>query len=305
MSDATAFDHHRAAVHARLRTAGRRRSGPGSISWTINREVVVVAGWGRAILLQIAHPLVAAGVDEHSRFRAGPGARFRRLRSTVGAMRSLTFGDDDAAIAVATRINTIHDRVFGRLRAPAGSFAAGTTYSAHAPDLLAWVHATLVDSIPRTYELLVGPLTPNERDRYCEEAAVMEPLLDLPPGRVPRCSTALDAYMRAVVDSGAIAVTDTSRALARAVLFPPGWWLLWPVFRPVQLITIGLLPAAIREAYGFAWTPRHARALARWASVLRLLRRVLPAAAREWPSARRRGRGGEPGISPVPAAPAP
>jgi uncharacterized protein (DUF2236 family) len=303
--DATAFDHHRVAVHARLRTAGLRRSGPGSVSWTINREVLVVAGWGRAILLQLAHPLVAAGVDDHSRFRAGPLARFRRLRSTIGAMRSLTFGSDDDAMAVAARINTIHDRVFGRLRASSGAFAAGTAYSAHAPQLLLWVHATLVDSIPRAYELLVGPLTPDERDRYCEEAAVMEPLLDLPPGMAPRSSMALDAYMRDVVDSGAIAVTGTSRALARAVLFPPGWWLLWPMFRPVQLITIGLLPAGIREAYGFAWTPGHARALARWAKGLRALRRVLPAVAREWPSARRRGRCGEPSISPVPAAPAP
>jgi uncharacterized protein (DUF2236 family) len=286
--DSTALDRHRTAVRARLRAAGVSRSGPGTISWTINREVLVVAGWGRAILLQLAHPLVAAGVDEHSRFRAGLATRFGRLRSTVAAMRSLTFGDDEEAIAVAARINTIHDRVFGQLRAAAGPFPIETPYSAHDADLLRWVHATLVDSIPRAYEQLVGPLTPEERDRYCAEAAVMEPLLDIPTGQLPRTAAALDAYIRDSLASGTIAVTDSSRALARAVLFPPGWRLLWPVFRPAQLITLGLLPSGIREAYGFAWTRKDARALARWTTALRVLGRLTPAVVRQWPSARKR-----------------
>jgi uncharacterized protein (DUF2236 family) len=275
-------------VRARLRASGMSRSGAGSVSWRINREIVVTAGWGRAILLQLAHPLVAAAVHEHSSFRDGPGARLARLRSTVEAMRSLTFGTDEDAITVAARINAIHDRVFGEIPAASGSFPAGTAYSAHAPTLLGWVHATLVDSLPRAYEQLVAPLTPDERDRYCDEAAVMEPLLDIPPGMLPRNGAALDAYMRAVTEGGTLAVTDTSRTLARAVLFPPGWRLLWPAFRPVQLITIGLLPAALREAYGFGWTPKDARALVRWTTALRWLRRVVPARLRAWPSAQAR-----------------
>lgn len=287
-NDGDVFEQHQEAVRARLRAATMGRSGPGSISWTINREILVVAGWGRAILLQLAHPLVAAGVDEHSRFRAGLATRFARLRSTVNAMRSLTFGDDEEAIAVAARINTVHDRVFGSLRAAAGSFPSGTPYSAHDADLLRWVHATLVDSIPRAYEHLVGPLTPEQRDRYCAEAAVMEPLLDIPAGELPRTTTELDAYVRDMFTSGRIAVTARSRALARAVLFPPGWRLLWPVFRPAQLITIGLLPSAVRQAYGFTWTRKDARALARWTRALRVFGRLMPAVVRQWPSARRR-----------------
>ncbi len=282
-----AFDAHRAAVRERLRTSGLGRAGRGSVSWTINREIIVVAGWGRAILMQLAHPLVAAGVNDHSRFRAGFTTRLERLRTTVGAMRSLTFGDDEEAIAVAARINATHDRVFGRLDTGAGPFPAGTPYSAHAPELLRWVHATLVDSIPRAYELLVGPLTADERNNYCTEAAVMEPLLDITVGSVPRCFVELDDYIRSVLDDGPLAITDTSRALAHAVLFPPGWWVLWPLFRPVQLLTIGLLPSTIREAYGFRWTPKHARALTRWATALRWFRQVAPARVHDWPAARR------------------
>lgn len=287
-SPAPPLETHRAAVDRRLRASGIGRSGPGSVSWTVNSEVIVVAGWGRAILLQLAHPLVAAGVNDHSRFRAGPGTRAARLRSTVGAMRSLTFGDDEEAIDAAARINVIHDRVFGRLDASAGRYAADTPYSAHAPDLLRWVHATLVDSLPRAYELLVGPLSQDDRDRYCAEAAVMEPLLDIEPGTLPRSAADLDAQVREALANGALAITPTSRTLARAVLFPPAWWLMWPVFRPVQLITLGLLPPAIREGYGFTWTTKDARALVRWTSALRWLRRLTPPALCQWPAARRR-----------------
>ena len=270
------IDEHRTATRGRLIAAGAVRAGPGSASWTVNREVIVLAGWGRAILLQLAHPLVGQGVPEHSSFRGGLRSGVTRLSSTVGAMLALSFGTDDEAINAAAAINTIHDRV------------SGPGYSAHDPELLRWVHATLLDSMPAIYERLVAPLSPADRDRYCTDAAIMEPLLGIPDGLLPRNSEQLDAYMRHMLDGGRIVVSDRSRALGRAILFPPGWRFLWPVFRPLQLITIGLLPVRIREDYGFTWTARDARALARWTSGLRLLHRSLPRFVREWPKARRR-----------------
>jgi uncharacterized protein (DUF2236 family) len=282
------LDRHREAVRARLLRAGAVRPGVGDVTWKVNREVLIVAGWGRAILLQLAHPLVAAGVADHSAFRGSLLTSARRLSSTVRAMLSLTFGSDEEAITTAAAINGIHDRVSGRLGEPVGSLDAGARYSAHDPDLLRWVHGTLLESIPLTYELFVDRLTPDERDRYCAEASVMEPLLDIPEGLLPRNSAQLDAYMREMLDSGRIVVSARSRALARAILFPPGWRLLWPVFRPLQLTTIGLLPTAVREGYGFTWTSGDARALRRWTTALRLIRRATPRFVREWPAARRR-----------------
>lgn len=270
---------HRAAVRARLLQSGDVRPGPGSITWKINREIVMVAGWGRAVLLQLAHPCVAAGVHHHSSFRGSLLSSFRRLRATVGAMRSLTFGDTEQMIATAARINTIHDRV-------RGCSDSGTEYSAHDPDLQRWVHATLLESIPLTYEMLVGPLTREERDRYCSEASIMEPLLGMPSGSLPREWTQLDIYMREMLSTGRIVVTDTSRALARAVLYPPRWYVAWPAFRALQLITIGSLPPSVRQAYGFEWRPRDARAFARWTTAIRASLRLLPSFAREWPMAR-------------------
>jgi uncharacterized protein (DUF2236 family) len=290
MSSLPAIERHRAETGDRLRRSGITRPGPGSVSWKVNREIIVVIAWGRAILLQLGHPLVGAGVHDHSRFRGSLTASVARFRSTVGAMLALTFGNDQEAIAAAARINAIHDRVSGRLHAAAGDFAAGERYSAHDAELLRWVHATLLDSILLVYERLVGPLTAEERDRYCAESAVMEPLLNIPAGLLPRNRAALEAYMRDMLIGRSIAVTDSSRVLARAVLFPPWWRLCWPAFRPVQLITVGLLPPAIRHAYGFAWTRCDAHAMARWITALHWVRRLMPSILREWPLAHFAGR---------------
>jgi uncharacterized protein (DUF2236 family) len=275
------FERHREAVRARLLRSEHVPAGPGSAGWKINREMVVVAGWGRAILLQLAHPSVAAGVHHHSAFRGSLRASLGRLHSTVGAMLALTFGDREEMISAAAGINAIHDRVSGRV-------GPNQTYSAHDPDLQRWVHATMLDSIPLVYERFVGPLTGRERSAYCAESAIMEPLLGMPPDWLPRDQAQLDAYMSEMMASGTLVVSDTSRSLAQALLYPPQWWLAWPAFRLLQLLTVGTLPPAIREAYGFEWRARDERALARWTTVVRTLVRLLPPLAREWPIARQR-----------------
>ena len=279
----SAFERHRAAIQARLERSGLVRPGPDSITWRIHREVVVITSWGRAILLQLAHPAIAAGVDGHSGFRGSLLNGLRRGRSTVRAMLAFTFGDREQMVATAAGINALHDRVRGR-----GGESTGAAYSAHDPDLQRWVHATLVESVLLSYERLVGPLTRAERDQYCaEQAALVEPLFGMPAGWLPRHAADLDAYMRDMHASGTLVVTDTNRALARAVLYPPRWYLAWPAFRATQLLTIGSLPPSIRQAYGFDWRARDERALARWTALLRTLRRLLPSFAREWPAARR------------------
>jgi uncharacterized protein (DUF2236 family) len=272
------FERHRAAVRARLRESGQVRAGEGSISWQVNREVIAVAGWGRAILLQLAHPAVAAGVHNHSSFNRSLRSSLGRLHSTVDAMLAITFGDTERMISAAAGINVIHDRVNGRI-----DDRDGGSYSAHDPELQRWVHATLLESMPLIYGLLVRPLTPDERDRYCVETAIMEPLLGMPAGSLPRSSAELDAYLSEMLSSGQLVVSDTSRRLARAVLYPPHWRLAWPAFRAMQLLTIGTLPPSIRDAYGFKWRERDARAFARWTSFLRTSIWLLPRFARQWP----------------------
>lgn len=253
----------------------------------INREAVVLLGWGRAILLQLAHPLVAAGVADHSDFRAGASGFALRAKHTVGAMLSLTFGTDAEMRATADRINAIHDRTHGTLREAAGVFAAGTPYSARDPKLLAWVHATLLDSLPLAYETFAGPLTREEKDEYCAEATAIGPLLDIPPDLLPRNSTDLHRYLERMYRSGEIHVTSTAKLLARELLSPP----IGPatrLFSLGRLATIGLLPGPVRRGYGFDWSTNDERSLRRWTAVLRRVRWLLPSMLREWPAARRR-----------------
>lgn len=276
------LERHRSAVRSRLLRSNIERAAPGSVTWNINREMILLAGWGRAILLQLAHPSVAAGVHQHSTFRGSLRSSLMRLRSTVGAMLSITFGDTEQMIAAAAGINAIHDRVRGPVHE-----RSSASYSAHDPHLQRWVHATLIDSILRTHELLIGSLTTRERDQYCAQAVIMEPLLGMPPGWLPRTAQELDDVMRESFASGSLAVTATSRALAHALLYPPNWHMLWPAFRAMQLITIGLLPPAIRTAYGFEWREQDARAFVKWVRALRTIHRMLPRFATRWAIAAR------------------
>lgn len=257
------------------------------VSWTIHRERVLLAGWGRAILLQLAHPMVARGVAEHSAFATEPWGWSRRLNRTLHAMLALTFGSEEEAGAAAARINAIHDRVHGRLDRPAGSAPAGALYSAHDPALLAWVHATLLDSFLLAYRLFVGPLGPADADRYCEEGSGIEPRLGIPPGSLPRTESALRAYLESTLASGAIEVTDEARGLAREVLAPPVPRPLRPIFRLAALPAVGLLPTAIREGYGLPWSAGRQRLLTGLAAVSRGSLPLLPPPLRYWAAARR------------------
>lgn len=260
--------------------------GPDSVSWKVHREMALLLGWSRAILLQLAHPLVARGVGDHSTFRQGRCDRWRRLYRTLSAMLAMTFGPPEDAERAIAGINAIHDRVHGRLPGPAGPYPEGQSYSAHDPALLTWVHATCVESFLMAYELFVAPLTPGERDRYCEEASWIEPMLGIPIGALPRTMAQLGAYMEQMYASGDIAVSDIARQLAREVIAPPVPLPLRPAVWLHQLPAVGLLPATIRESYGFSWGPLKARALRSSATIVRRLLRFAPGVVRHWPRAR-------------------
>jgi uncharacterized protein (DUF2236 family) len=246
----------------------------------------VLFGWSRAILLQLAHPLVAAGVAEHSSFGGGLSA-ILRLHHTVRTMLAIVFGDEQARQAALDGIRAIHRRVNGRLPSGVGIFPAGTPYTAEDPDLLLWVHATLLDSLPMVYELLVGPLTAAERDAYCVEAASTAIDLGARPDQVPRTWMENAAYLDTMCRSGAITVGAQARELAAHVVSPPFGYVVAPGAWTNRLITFGLLPDTIRGQFEFAWSERQSRRLRRVATLIRSARRVTPDAVALWPEARR------------------
>lgn len=267
--------------------------GGNETSAKINSERLMLLAWSRAILLQFAHPLVAAGVYEHSAFRATRREAAQRLQGTVRAMLALTFGNPAQRGATIERIRAIHRRVHGVLPEAVGPFPAGTPYSAEDPALVLWVHATLVESVPYFYELLVGPLGAAEHDAYCESAAAVAVELGAVPRDVPRSRAALLSYIDGVHRSGRLAVGRHARELAARVLAPPFGPLSAPAASVNRLLTIGTLPAAVRSDYAFDWTARDEKLLAMTLPALRIVRRTLPELAAQWGAARRSQRARE------------
>jgi len=254
------------------------------VSRKIHAERALLLGWGRALLLQFAHPQVAQGIVDHSGFLGEKRGRWGRLRRTLDAMLVLTYGTPDEAAAVARGINAIHDRVHGRIAASAGDRPA-TAYSAHDPELLRWVHATLIDSFIVAYQLYVAPLSPAEKNAYCAESAGIEPLLGIPEGFLPRSSDALERYMGAMLAGPDLAVTEAARRLA-GELFTPVPRVAWPLMALARLSAIGLLPPRLRAGYGFTWSPRQDSALRVSARAIRAALGLAPTPLRHWPIAR-------------------
>ncbi|HEX5590497.1 MAG TPA: oxygenase MpaB family protein [Candidatus Limnocylindrales bacterium] len=288
--------------------------GPASVTWRLDREAFLLLGAGpRALLLQIAHPAVAAGVAEHSDFRADPWAR---LAGTLRSYLRIVYGTTAEARSEIRRLNGLHRNV-------RGSLDGGGTYEARDPALALWVHATLVDSTIATADAWLAPLDRAARTRVYAESVPVGRAFGIPDELLPADLETFEAYVASMLGAGGpVRPGPLARELAAAILSPPagppvrtlagaaaglvpgGWleravavaehvppaalgWLLWPA--------IGLLPAGVREAYGFRWGPVE-RGVARWlVASWRAWNAVLPPAVRWMPQARaadRRMRGG-------------
>ena len=239
-----------------------------SITRRVNRENVLLLGGGRALLMQLAHPSVAAGVDEHSDFRSHP---VRRLRRTVRMTMAIVFGDRETALAAARSVNRVHSRV------------RGEDYHALHPDLLLWVHATLVDSALVTYETFVQRLAPHEREEFYQESRVLGELLRIPRDHFPATYEDFLSYMRRMVEGGPVQVTERARALGRLVLRPRLKLLPGPAMVPFEVVTAGLLPETLREQYGLAWGPAQRRVYRMAVATVPRVVALTPPLLRVWP----------------------
>jgi len=253
--------------------------GPGSEAWALNREAMLLLGAGpRALLLQLAHPSVAAGVADHSDFRTDP---WRRLQLTLDSYLRIVYGTATAARAEIRRLNELHRTI------------TGPSYRARDPELSPWVHATLVDSTIVVADAWLEPLSRERRNRYYAETLPIGRAFGIPPAMLPPDLRAFERYLdRATGPDGPVQVGATARELAHAVLHPP----LGPVIPPLAAVpapayawtlwpSIGLLPARIREAYGLRWGPLE-RAVSAWlVAGWRAWRPLLPATFRQMPQA--------------------
>jgi uncharacterized protein (DUF2236 family) len=218
--------------------------------------------------MQIAHPKVAAGVDDHSDFRRHP---IRRLRRTLLMTMAIVFGDRETAMAAARAVNQVHARV------------RGDGYHALDPELLLWVHATLVDTALVTYETFVQPLTQHDREEFYQQMKLLGEVLGVPRDRFPTGLADFDAYMESMINNGPVQVDARAYELSRDIRRPrvrvvPGLAMV-----PFDVVTAGLLPAALREQFRLPWGRGQRRA---YRFALKTLPRVValtPPLLRVWP----------------------
>ena len=257
---------------------------PESAIWRISREWVLMLGGGRALLMQAAHPLALAGVMEHSDFAAGP---WTRLERTMEAVWTAVYGDPEDAERIGKRVRAMHSKVHGKLDRGMGPFPAGTPYDARDPELLMWVHATLVDTALLMYRTYVGPLSQSEQEAYYQDMKVLARLFGTPEEAIPETYPDFVAWFRGMLDSESICVTPEARELASTVLRPPLPLVARPAWQAVNFATAGFLPRKLRRGYGFGWTPAHRALLAASAEcVKRGVVPVMPDLVRALPGAR-------------------
>lgn len=233
----------------------------------IGGEGILLAGGGRAILLQLANPAVGHAVADHSNFAADP---LRRLRNTLTFVYALVFG-------TPAQINTVTALVT-QAHAPVRS----ASYDAADAQLQLWVAATLYDTAAQVHALVFGPLNETDADAVYFDYAIVGIALGMPAALWPASRRDFAIYFSAACTK--LSVDDRVLAVSRTLLYPttgPLWMRL--AMPAVRLITSGLLPPELRAAYRLPWSTAHAR---RFRHLIRLAARVyprLPRALREWP----------------------
>src|SRR4051812_31825501 len=241
--------------------------GPDSVSWRVHREGTVLFGGARALLMQAAHPLVIAGARETGFYQRDP---WKRLQRTLMLTYALTFGTREEAEHAAARINAVHRSVHGI------DEVTGKPYDAFDPDLLLWVHASLVDSALLYERFTMGRLDDAGRQRFHEEQMTAAELLELPRERIPPTVSELREYVDGVVASDDLLVTEAAMDVARMFRRPPPGAEWRPVLKGVAWWAFGSLPPRIRDGYGVRWNPVKEAAMRANLRVVRALRPAIP-----------------------------
>ncbi|WP_262047529.1 oxygenase MpaB family protein [Bradyrhizobium sp. Bra78] len=242
--------------------------GPTSVTWQIDREAVIFLGAGRALLLQLAHPWVAAAIAEHSKTFADPIGRFHRTFDIVFAM---VFGSLDRALLSSQQLHRRHAMIVGQMPETVGPFAAGSRYCANDIPSLRWVHATLVETALMAHDLVLPQLSAGERERYWAESRTFGALFGLTADDLPADWAGFAAYTAAMVQSDTLTVSPAAREIATQIFSGARPWLRPP--RWYRALTASLLPERLRAGFGFELCERDIRSAD---NALKWIRRVYP-----------------------------
>ncbi len=256
------------ALHASLaQLPGEPRNGffgPQSITWQVNRESAVFLAAGRAALLQLAHPWVAAALAQHSELLHDATGRFH---STFRVIYTMLFGNRAQALAASQQLYQRHTSIRGEL-------PQGEHYEANEVSALLWVYATLVESAILAYEFVLPPLVPADREQYYAESKRMATLFGIPAHALPHNWEAFEEYTAKMFDSPQLYVDATALVLSHSVLSgagtrirPPHWY---------HALTAYWMPPRLRAAFAMDFGAKEQEAVNRAARRLPWIYPLIP-----------------------------
>jgi uncharacterized protein (DUF2236 family) len=227
--------------------------GPGSVTWKLHREPILLLGGLRSLYLQALHPRAVAAVAQNSGYRSDPWGRLTRTSEYVG---TVVYGSTPQVQAAASRLRRLHARM------SAVDPSTGERFQIDEPDLLRWVHIAEVESFLSTARRAGLKLTDAEVDQYYTEQLRAAELVGLDPSTVPATAAEVAAYFEAMRPGLGLTKDSAETALFLTVPPVPESWGSRPVrlgltLGPTRLAYFGiagtafaLLPPWARKMYG-------------------------------------------------------
>ena len=252
--------------------------GPNSMMWKVNKEITVLFGGARALLMHAAHPLIAAGARQTSFYQRDP---WKRLIRTLSLQNSVTFGTIDEADESANRINKLHEVINGK------DEITGNYYDALDHEQLLWVHACLQLSSIYFYEKTVRKLSDIEKDNYHRENMLSAGLVLINLDQMPKTHKELrDWVIEKSRDKDTLILTDVADDVRNIIAGGPVPKHIKPIWPFIAFTAFQTLPKEFKKIYGIKTSKIKDFILLINLSILKLTRPFLPPFFRLIPPAR-------------------
>jgi uncharacterized protein (DUF2236 family) len=216
--------------------------GPNSMMWTVNKEITVLFGGARALLMHAAHPLIAAGARQTSFYQRDP---WKRLIRTLSLQNSVTFGNKKEADESAHRINKLHEVINGK------DEITGGYYDALDQEQLLWVHACLQISSIYFYEMTVKQLSEKDKNQYHLENMKAAELVLVDKEKMPKTHNELkDWVIEKSREDGYLVATDVANDVKDIIGGGPVPKHIKPIWPFIAFTAFNTLPKEFKDIYG-------------------------------------------------------
>lgn len=252
--------------------------GPDSMMWKVNKEITVLFGGARALLMHAAHPLIAAGARQTSFYQRDP---WKRLIRTLSLQNSVTFGTVNEANESATRINKLHEVIKGKDQ------ITGGYYDALNNEQLLWVHACLQLSSIYFYEKTVKKLTDEEKNKYHIENMLSAKLVLIDTDNMPKTHEDLKKWViNKSKEKKYLLLTDVAKDVQGIIAGGPVPKHIKPIWPFISFTAFNTLPQEFKDVYGVKTTKINDVILKFNLLLLKITRPFLPPFFRLIPPAR-------------------